>query len=279
MDYFAVKEEFNLKFTHTTEISERMGVKVFEIGFYLKKEIFCPPREREHFILMLTLDGSAWMQEGRKRKRLFRNDWTLLNPGQAHTYKSIGDWSFLYVKFEGKFIDYIIKDFSFFKRDNLYFRQTDNNSEQIFFRLAESRKNPGHTGEIQRNALLLELLSSLHRSYAAKGVSENPLHEAQKYIMENLDGHISLEMLAKKANMSLSHFVRVFKERMGYTPINLINKLRIERAQELIRQYSGVKVSEIGRMSGFKDPFYFSRVFRKWTKMSPEDFKKYSSEN
>lgn len=275
MDYFSFKDEFDASFANNAEISEKMGVDVIGIGLCRQKETYCPLRERSHFLLMLTLSGSAWIQEGKNRKRVFRNDWTILSPTQIHTYKSIEEWGFLYVKFTGNFIECIIHDFSFLKMDKLYFKQTDNSSELIFFKLAEIRNDLGLAAEIQRNALLLELLSNLHKNYASKGRNENPLMEAQKYIMRNLPEPISLDILARKANMSRSNFMKVFKERMGYTPINLINKLRIERAQELMQLYSSAKLSEIAEMSGFKDPYYFSRVFKKWTKMSPKDFRKH----
>jgi AraC-like DNA-binding protein len=67
--------------------------------------------------------------------------------------------------------------------------------------------------------------------------------------------------LSAKANMSVPTFIRIFKQQMGDTPINLINKLRIDRAKEIIKNHSEeLKVNEIAKMIGFSDPFYFSRV-------------------
>jgi len=279
MDYFTLNEEFDMRFTPVPEVLEEMDVHVLGLGLSLKTMTHCPPRERDHFVLMMTLDGSAWMQEGKKRKRIFRNDWTLLMPNQIHTYESINEWSFMHVKFEGKFVDYIVKRFSFTQRDYLCFRQSENDSKKILLKLVENRKDLGLASEIHRNALLLELLCNLHSNYASKGRNENPIIEAEKYIRENLTKPIPIDILAQKTNMSLSNFMKIFKERLGYTPVNLINKLRIERAQELITLHSSAKLYEIAEMSGFNDPYYFSRVFKKWTQMSPADFRKYYKEN
>ena len=58
-----------------------------------------------------------------------------------------------------------------------------------------------------------------------------------------------------------------------------MQKLRIEKAKELLRQEpDDRKIYEIAALAGFKDPLYFSKVFSKWTGMSPEMFRIYAKD-
>ena len=64
----------------------------------------------------------------------------------------------------------------------------------------------------------------------------------------------------------------MFKEQTGYPPLQYINKLRIERAKQLLAD-AGLSVSECAETLGFTDVNYFSRLFRKFTGVSPSKYK------
>lgn len=64
---------------------------------------------------------------------------------------------------------------------------------------------------------------------------------------------------------------RCFKKELGMTPQEYLNHLRIENAKKLISQSggAGIRIAEAAYLSGFYDPLYFSRLFRKATGLSP----------
>ncbi|MDO5479350.1 MAG: helix-turn-helix transcriptional regulator, partial [Clostridia bacterium] len=66
---------------------------------------------------------------------------------------------------------------------------------------------------------------------------------------------------------------RIFKSAAKTSPIKYINYLRLEKAKNLLSE-SSLKVSEIAVQVGFSDSFYFSRLFKKETGVSPASFKK-----
>ena len=91
-------------------------------------------------------------------------------------------------------------------------------------------------------------------------------------VIDANEGEILLE-LAKKANMSLSHFLRRFKKATGATPVAFRNEQRIKAAKSLIKN-SELNISQIAFTAGFSDSLYFSRAFKKSVGISPMDFKK-----
>ncbi|OOM10438.1 AraC family transcriptional regulator [Clostridium saccharobutylicum] len=97
-----------------------------------------------------------------------------------------------------------------------------------------------------------------------------------KYIENNYYEKIKLEELAKMANISTYHFVRSFKQITGRSPIDYINKLRINKAFSLLKE-GKFNVTEVALDCGFNDVNYFSRLFKKYNKMSPSEAKKLSS--
>lgn len=96
-----------------------------------------------------------------------------------------------------------------------------------------------------------------------------------QYIKKNLTNKdISVELLAKQAYMSTSHFHKLFKNTLGISPIDYINAEKIKFAKKLIKEYKNLRISEIAFKSGFNNTSYFNRQFKKMEMMTPQQFKK-----
>lgn len=96
-----------------------------------------------------------------------------------------------------------------------------------------------------------------------------------KYIKDNLtDKDMSVDILAKKAYMSNSHFHKQFKNTLGISPIDYINSEKIKFSKKLIKESKDVRMSEIAFKSGFNNCSYFNRQFKKMELMTPQQFKK-----
>lgn len=83
----------------------------------------------------------------------------------------------------------------------------------------------------------------------------------------------SLEDFAEMCQMSKYHFLRVFEEITGSTPIAYRNLIRMEHARELLEN-TGMSVKEISESLGFESPAYFCDAFKKENKVSPTGYRK-----
>ena len=72
--------------------------------------------------------------------------------------------------------------------------------------------------------------------------------------------------------MSVSWFIRNFKEYTGSTPTQYILSLRISNAQTLLDS-TNYNITEIAEIVGYDNLLYFSRLFRKQSGMSPSEFR------
>ena len=81
----------------------------------------------------------------------------------------------------------------------------------------------------------------------------------------------NIPAMAEFCGLSPSYFSVSFKRQMGTSPNVFLNTLRVEKAKELLFTQN-ISIAEIAPLVGFEDPFYFSRVFKRITGMSPRQF-------
>ena len=94
-----------------------------------------------------------------------------------------------------------------------------------------------------------------------------------KYIHENYTEKIQIPYLAKLEGLSNSRYITLFSKEMGKTPSNYILDLRINRACELLLT-TDMEIGSIGALSGYKDPYFFSKIFKKHIGVSPQEYRK-----
>lgn len=87
-----------------------------------------------------------------------------------------------------------------------------------------------------------------------------------------MSDEISLNTIAAEVGMSPSYFSSIFSKEMGKTFVEYLTEIRMDRAKELLMCPS-MKTSEIGYEVGYKDPHYFSYIFKKTQNCTPKEFR------
>lgn len=94
------------------------------------------------------------------------------------------------------------------------------------------------------------------------------------YIDDHIDQPLELNDLAQVANFSPFHFHRIFSFFMGETPLNFIQRLRLEKAAMMIWKDDDMPITEAAYSCGFNSVSLFSRTFRKYFGMTAKEFRK-----
>lgn len=111
------------------------------------------------------------------------------------------------------------------------------------------------------------------RDNAAGSQYRTTLKQAVAYIDENFaDENISLNRVAKEVNISANYLSAVFSQEMGITFVEYLTTKRMERARELLR-LTDKRSGEVAAEVGYKDPHYFSFLFKKTQGCTPRDYR------
>ncbi|MCQ2412384.1 MAG: helix-turn-helix domain-containing protein [Sphaerochaetaceae bacterium] len=96
--------------------------------------------------------------------------------------------------------------------------------------------------------------------------------KAIHYMQNNLANPISEFDVAKHVQLSVSHFSRLFNSTCNMSFSKYLNKLRTERAKELLIA-TDISILEICELTGYEDQSYFTRIFKKYQGMAPNAFR------
>lgn len=126
--------------------------------------------------------------------------------------------------------------------------------------------------ELRRHAAsqLRMLTERLREWYADE--HRGSIERAKAYLAERFDRELSLEETAEFVGLNPHYFSKLFHESCGVTFIDYLTGLRIEKAKELLADPKQI-LKDISLRVGYRDPNYFSRVFKKTVGVSPSEFR------
>ena len=119
--------------------------------------------------------------------------------------------------------------------------------------------------------MMTQLLLQFDAPRETKTVSS--IESVVEYIRTNYTEEINLDMLAKRAFMSKYYFLRLFRDNMGYTPVEYLTMVRINKAKQLLRK-TDLSVKEIGKLVGVSSNSYFIKLFENREEMTPGRYRK-----
>ncbi|WP_059040821.1 helix-turn-helix domain-containing protein [Paenibacillus rubinfantis] len=241
------------------------------------------PPDPVGWLLMYTLTGEGRVQAAGEAMPCRPGDAVILLPGLPHQYGTAGaEWEFIWVHF--------IPDPSF--RPWLNFPQqsegfirfhVDNGPGRNGFAEAlqrmEQYSSSGGSSELHHRLaeLALEEALLLLRTEVVKDRGEAALDpriaDVVGYLRESFRERVSIPELAKRCCMSPSRLSHLFKEQVGDTIIGTVNKIRLEKAAQLLA-FTTRQVAEIAGDVGFDSPDHFTRMFCQVYGETPSKYRK-----
>jgi DNA-binding response OmpR family regulator len=110
-----------------------------------------------------------------------------------------------------------------------------------------------------------------------KSADDNFLSEVVQIIKENItNSEFSIDLISEKTGLSRSSLFRKLKGLTNMSPVDLVIRIKLNHAAELLKTKADMRMSDVAYDSGFNDPRYFSTLFKKTFGKTP---KEYSIEN
>jgi AraC family transcriptional regulator of arabinose operon len=231
-------------------------------------------------ILIYCVEGNGWIELDNKKTNIWPSQLIIIPANTPHKYGSSENdpWTIYWFHFSGEISGNIV---------NLILEKTRKHQPNIGFsenriKLFEEIYTNLERGYIMDNLLYVNmtfyhfLSSTLYEekfNFKDSHAEKNRIDLLLQYVQNNLGVAFKLEELALYTNLSVSQFSTVFKSRTGYSPIEYVNHLKVQKAcqQLLLTEYP---VKQIAYNLGIEDPYYFSRMFSKLMGISPNGYRK-----
>ncbi len=221
------------------------------------------PHFHENYEITLVLQGEMKVNLGEKVIDVTEGDIMIIPPNTPHSGSGGTNYMDIYLK---------AIDMDFY--DSAIVHDHDGSMRNIFLMLKKivSEKE---TNFVKIADKLLDLLCEYMKKYLEKDFKYDFVVKIKNKIYENIpNAKFSISEEVRNLGFNVDYFRRCFREELLCTPLEYMTKLRIERAKKLLTQRTFGSVEKVAGLCGFADCFYFSKIFKKCTGLSPRDYRK-----
>ncbi|MDU0352767.1 AraC family transcriptional regulator [Paraglaciecola aquimarina] len=234
-------------------------------------------------ILIYCIKGTGWLKINNIKWQIEPGQIILIPAGIEHAYGSndAQPWSIFWVHFAGVESLPILR--SIVRENNRYLVNVSGTTQikQAFEQLyACIDHHYSDAGLILMSAKLLHLLGLIklnQRMLPFGGNTEkctsSMIRDSISYMEQHLHTTLTINELAKRAEVSVPHYCKSFKQVTNRSPVAYFTRLKVRKACDYLYQ-STLTVKAIGELLAYTDPYYFSRVFKKFQGCSPENYRK-----
>lgn len=111
----------------------------------------------------------------------------------------------------------------------------------------------------------------LPQKESAESSAKLSVRKVKEYIEAHYAEDISRQDIEEQVHMNEDYINRIFKQETGYTLVQYIQYYRILIAKRLIKEQR-CNITEAGKQVGFDSPAYFTKIFKKWTNITPYEY-------
>jgi len=205
----------------------------------------------------------------------------LILPGLKHMYRPLLEtgWHEYWVGFKGIYFSRLLEE-GRFSPDSVFFQTGLHNHILSFFnQIFDEVRYQRPLYQLKTCASILSIIAEVltrERRKEQPNYYEKIVARA-KYLMEsNVYSVINLPGISDQVGVSTSRLNEIFKTYTSMTPYQYFIQIKIHKAESLLEQ-EDIPVKEAAYRMGFEDQYYFSRLFKNKTGVSPSDWKKFVS--
>lgn len=243
-------------------------------------ELLVASRILDDYKIALVIKGKGLLKLEEKEIEIKAGDLFILFPGVRHLYYADPEdpWELLWVSFNGRACGSIMDSMIFSHDYPIIHGVSSNIIIQLLTNMMFELENDLSDYALKATGFLYIFFSELipytkkiNEQQTVK-TNEDSIKKALAYIDVNYHQDIDVDILSRYVNFSRSHFSRLFKKEVKLSIPEYLNKVRIQKAKTLLTG-TDMSVRDVARAVGFKDPFYFSKIFKEIEGQAPSLYK------
>ncbi|HXV32144.1 MAG TPA: AraC family transcriptional regulator [Sinorhizobium sp.] len=226
-------------------------------------------------VLQHTIGGAGNLRYENRSYRLRPGDTLLLLVPHNHRYwlEEGGRWEFFWISMNGAEALRIHRAILAVTGPVVRLQpETIEHLADCSLRLITGGETPGRASAIAYEAAMA-LYDDVFGSHPVLSEEYRRMQHVIDHILANLEKPLPVEELARVSGLSRAHFSRAFAASEGMPPAEFVLQKRLQRAVKLLTKAASLPVKEVAIMSGFEDPNYFAKVFRRVFGASPTEFR------
>ena len=238
------------------------------------------PRGRLDYQLLYVASGKACFFFEGKEQEVPAGHMVLFQPRQEQHYEyyAVDRTEVYWVHFTGSDVKNILKHYDIPLDKNVIYSGSSATYAYIFKEMIHELQTCRTGFEELLEMYLRQIFLLIQRSWEERKPTvssylQEEIDYARKYFNEHYNEDISIEEYAQSRGMSVSWFLRNFKQMTMKSPMQYILTIRINNAVSLL-ETTDYNVTEISTIVGYDNPLYFSRIFKKQKGVSPSEYRK-----
>lgn len=277
----------NSGYLHNTRVPIKDKSRPLVVGscgtYRLKTQKKLPtwrPRGRLDYQLLYVASGKAHFFLNGREEIVPAGYMVLYQPRQEQHYEYYGEDKpeIYWVHFTGSHVRAILRRFEIPMNEHIFFSGVSSAYQHLFKEMIRELQTcrTGYQELLEMYLRQIFLLIQRTRQESAPTVSaylQKEMEHARQYFQEHYNEDIQIKDYAKSRSMSVSWFLRNFKEFIGQPPAQYLLAIRMNNAVSLL-ETTDYNVAEISVIVGYDNPLYFSRLFKKHKGVSPSEYRK-----
>ncbi|MGF9700287.1 AraC family transcriptional regulator [Paenibacillus sp. MABNR03] len=256
------------------------GLYVTDIGYFHEADHHYRDRPEgcASHILMYCVQGTGWYElDGSKPHVVHAGDLVILPAHMPHVYgaNAAEPWSIYWIHLRGEHALTYIEPLMSSKISAIPPSKAPKWLElfhECYDALETGYSLQAMTYASQIMGYMLGMLAYGQSTGVIMVSSKRAAEQSVQYMLEHLERAVTLKELAAQAQLSAPHYSQLFKQATGHSPIDYFLRLKIQHSCRYL-DFTDWTVKQISSELGFKDPYYFSRLFSKMMGRSPTEYR------
>ncbi|QNL50479.1 AraC family transcriptional regulator [Olivibacter sp. SDN3] len=236
---------------------------------------------REYQLIYITRGEGVFESTKSGIQRVYPGSIIILFPNEWHRYKpdEATGWAEYWVGFNGPVADQLIKNNFFTPYNPVINLGFKDEVIDLYDHITEQSRQERPYYQQLVSGDILQLLGNIYALSREKQLDGDDsyihdlINQSKLVLRENFEQLISIEDIAEQLGVSYSLFRKAFKKHVGISPGQYLIQLKIEKAKFLLN-HPHKRIKDIAYELGFDSCFYFSKLFKDKTGLSPEHYRR-----